>query len=219
MTDASRQTQPAPLRGGRWNLWLSIGVLGFCLLCLTLWFPHDIGSGFLQQNLTGRTVPGDAFFPVLLVGLMALLATLLLLSQLRHTTLRRQASDATPKHTSTGEPVGHIGTDNLAFVLRAIVLTASSLLIMSWTGPALVWLTNAIGLTDYSGYRAASGTFPFNVSGFFVGATLLTCGYIHTTRHRLRPLDVLVALVAAGALVLLFNGLIDNVQLPPNADL
>lgn len=42
MSDASRQAAPA--RGGRWNLWLGIGLLGFCLLCVTLWFPRDIGS-------------------------------------------------------------------------------------------------------------------------------------------------------------------------------
>ncbi|MBR9880943.1 MAG: hypothetical protein GYB17_15760 [Gammaproteobacteria bacterium] len=210
MSDASRQA--APIRGGRWNLWLGIGLLGFCLLCVTLWFPRDIGSGFLEQNLTGRTVPGDAFFPVLLVGLIALLASLLILSELRHGARRSHPPSA-------GEAVGRISPDNLAFLLRAIIVTAVSLLAMNATGPLLVTLTNAVGLTDYSGYRAASGTFPFDISGFFVGATLLTCGYIHTTRHRLRGWDVLVALAAAGALVLLFDGLIDNVQLPPNADL
>jgi hypothetical protein len=207
MTEDTRDNGAAPQRGGRWNLWLGIGTLSFTALCLTIWFPRDIGSGFLQKNLTGRTVPGDAFFPVLLVGLMAPLAALLIFSQLRGGATRG------------GEPVGRIGAENLAFLFRAIILTALSLLAMTWAGPALVWLTNTLGLTDYSGYRAVSGTFPFDVSGFFVGATLLTCGYIHTTRHRLRLRDVLVSLTAAATLILLFDGLIDNVQLPPNADL
>ena len=99
------------------------------MLCLLVWFPRDIGSGFLQTNLTGRTVPGDSFFPILLMGLMVPLAALLILSQLG----ARRGSD--------GEEVGRISLGNLGFLGRALLLTAASLLVMNWTGPALVALT------------------------------------------------------------------------------
>jgi hypothetical protein len=193
--------------GGRWNLWFGLVVLGFAALCLTVWFPRDIGSGFLQENLTGRVVPGDAFFPVILVLLMVPLAILLIFSQLRGGTARG------------GEPVGGIGLANLAFLARAALVTILSLLVMNWAGPALVGITNAVGLTEASGYRALSGTFPFNVAGFFLGATLLTCAFLYITRHELRPRDGLIAASTAALLILLFAGLLDNVQLPPNADL
>lgn len=201
------ETDTASRKEGRWNLWFGLGTLAFAALCLMVWFPQDIASGFLQVNLTGRTVPGDAFFPVLLVGLMIPLALLLILSQLRGGAAR------------AGETVGRIGAGNLTYLARAIVLTAVSLFVMSWTGPMLVWLTNASGLTAYSGYRAVSGTFPYDVSGFFAGGTLLSAGFIHTTRHALRPRDVLIAALSTALLVLIFDGLLENIQLPPNADL
>lgn len=193
--------------GGRWNLWFGLAVLGFVVLCLTLWFPRDIGSGFLQKNLTGRTVPGDAFFPVILVLLMVPLAALLVFSQFRGGTARG------------GEPVGRIGLGNLSFLGRAGLVTLLSLLVINHSGAAVVWITNATGLTAASGYRALSGTFPFNVVGFFVGGTLLTCAFLFITRHELRARDVLISAATAASLIFIFAGLLDNVQLPPNADL
>uniref|UniRef100_A0A2A3JZN8 Tripartite tricarboxylate transporter TctB family protein n=1 Tax=Alloyangia mangrovi TaxID=1779329 RepID=A0A2A3JZN8_9RHOB len=198
---------PVPVPAGRWNLWIGLGTLAFVALCLLAWFPRDIGSGFLQTNLTGRTVPGDSFFPILLVGLMVPLAALLILSQLG------------TARGADGEEVGSLGPANLGFLGRSLLLTAVSLLVMNWTGPALVWLTNALGLTAFSGYRAASASFPFDVSGFLVGGTLLTCGFIRITCHRLRMSDVLVAAATVAVMILIFDGLLENIQLPPNADL
>ncbi|MGJ8545418.1 MAG: hypothetical protein ACSHWZ_08235 [Sulfitobacter sp.] len=193
---------------GRWNLWVGLGTLGFVALCLLVWFPRDIGSGFLQQNLTGRTVPGDSFFPILLVGLMVPLAALLILSQL-----------GAKRGKKGGELVGRISLRNLGFLGQCLALTGASLLVMGLTGPALIWLTNALGVTAYSSYRAASADFPFDVSGFFLGATLLTCGLIAMTRHRLRPVDLLIGAATAAVLIVIFDGLLTNIQLPPNADL
>jgi len=206
MTRRPAETQHGAT-GGRWNLWFAGTVLGFAILCLTVWFPRDIGSGFLQENLTGRTVPGDAFFPVILVLLMVPLAVLLIFSQLRGGT------------GQGGEPVGRIGLANLAFLARAVLVTIFSLVVINRAGPALVWITNTVGLTEASGYRALSSTFPFNVAGFFLGATLLTCAFLYITRHELRPRDGIIAASTAALLILLFAGLLDNVQLPPNADL
>lgn len=207
MTRSPAEPRTPQAQGGSWNLWIGLGTLAFVVLCLTVWFPRDIGSGFLQKNLTGRTVPGDAFFPVLLVGLMVPLAGLLVLTQLR------------PRHGAGGERVGHIGRGNLGFLVQVTLLTGLSLAVMTLTGPALVALTNALGLTAFSGYRAASATFPFEVSGFVVGGTLLTCGFVRITCHRLGLRHALAALVAVLVLTLLFDGLLHDIRLPPNADL
>ncbi|WP_417692762.1 hypothetical protein [Roseibium sp.] len=206
MTGTPVNNGAAPERGGFWNLWLGLGTLIFAAVSVMVWFPQDIGSGFLKKSLTGQTVPGDAFFPILLMALMVPLGVILVFTHFR------------ARSGSGGEQVGDIGLQNLAFLLRAITLVGLGLLAMNWTGPALVWCTNAIGLTELSGYRAVSGTFPFDVSGFFVGGTFLTCGFIHTTRHTLRPRDVLIAAVSTAVLILLFDVLLTNVQLPPNAD-
>lgn len=207
MTDRPVETDLDWQGGGRWNLWFGLAVLAFAALCTLVWFPRDIGSGFMQTNLTGRTVPGDAFFPIILVALMVPLACLLIFSQLRDGTARG------------GEPIGRIGLWNIVFLARVTLLTFLSLLVMNWAGPALVWVTNAVGLTEASGYRTLSATFPFNVAGFFLGGTMMTCAYLHVTRHELRPRDVVVATLSTALLILLFAGLLDNVQLPPNADL
>jgi hypothetical protein len=206
MTESSAE-KTREQSGGRWNLWFGLVVLGFVALCLTVWFPRDIGSGFVQQSLTGRVVPGDAFFPVVLVLLMAPLAVLLVFSQFRDGTARG------------GEPVGRIGLNNLVFLARAGLVIALSLLVFNQAGLVVVWATNALGLTDASGYRALSGTFPFNVVGFFVGGTILTCAFLFITRHELRARDVLISAATAASLILIFAGLLDNIQLPPNADL
>ncbi len=197
---------PGSSSSARWNLWLGIGTLAFVAVCLLVWFPADIGSGFLKQNLTGRTVPGDSFFPVLLVSLMVPLALLLIASDIRTS-------------RTAGEAVGNIAPRNLIFIARITALIAASLLVTGWTGPALVWLTNGIGLSEHSGYRAVSATFPYHVSGFFVGATLLTCGLIHTARHKLTWRDVAIGAATAIILIVIFDGLLDDIQLPPNADL
>lgn len=194
-------------RNSRWNLGLGVGTLAFVALCLFVWFPHDISSGFLQQSLTGRTVPGDSFFPVLLTGLMVPLAVLLIVAQIG------------TRRTGGGEIVGHIGAGNLRFLAEIAILTCAGLLVMNLTGPALVRITNAVGLSEASGYRAVSATFPFDVAGFFVGGTLLTSGYTWLTRHGLRWRDVLIAAATTAVLIGLFDGLLNDIQLPPNADL
>ncbi|MEX1234173.1 MAG: tripartite tricarboxylate transporter TctB family protein [Roseovarius sp.] len=206
MTRGPEKTAEDAPGTARWNLWLGIGTLVFVAVCLLVWFPVDIGSGFLEQNLTGRTVPGDSFFPILLVGLMVPLALLLIASDI-----------GTSK--AGGETVGKIAPRNLLFIARIAALIAACLLVTGWTGPLLVWLTNTAGLTDHSGYRAVSATFPYDVSGFFVGATLLTCGLIHTARHKLGWRDVVIGAATAIVLIVIFDGLLNNIQLPPNADL
>tara|TARA_R110002049_G_scaffold29972_1_gene101899 strand:+ start:77377 stop:77985 length:609 start_codon:yes stop_codon:yes gene_type:complete len=201
----TRVDEGAP-SGGRWNLWLGGGTLMLVALCLFVWFPRDISSGFLKKSLTGNTIPGDAFFPVLLVMLMVPLALLLIVGALR--------PDA-----KGGEAVGRVSRHNLLFMLYASLATVGSLALMAVGGPMVVWVSNAVGLSNFTGYRAASGTFPYNVSGFFLGGTALSAIFIYITRRKLRTRDLLVSVLSAALLILIFAGLLDNIQLPPNADL
>jgi hypothetical protein len=207
MTRGPVDTDEGAPSGRRWNLWLGGGTLALVALCLLVWFPRDISSGFLKKSLTGNTIPGDAFFPTLLVLLMVPLALLLIAGELRS------------KGRKAGEPVGRLGFDNLLFLTRAGLVTTASLALMTWGGPMVVWASNAAGFSDFSGYRAASGRFPYNVAGFFLGGTALSASYIYITRRSLRTRDIVVAMLSTAFLILLFAGLLDNIQLPPNADL
>lgn len=207
MTRGPADTNESAPSGGRWNLWLGGGTLVLVALCLLVWFPQDISSGFLKKSLTGNTIPGDAFFPTILVLLMVPLALLLIAGELRG------------KGPKAGEPVGRLSLNNFLFLTCAGLITAASLALMTWGGPLVVWASNALGLSDFSGYRASSGRFPYNVAGFFLGGTALSASYIYITRRRLRARDMTVAVLSTAFLILLFAGLLDNIQLPPNADL
>ncbi len=196
----------APRRRRNWNLGLGVATLAVVTLCLTLWFPNDIGSGFLKGSLTGRKLPGDAFFPTILVALMVPLSFLLILNALRGGA------------RSGGEPVGRLTLSNIAFLLQCALLTAIGITLMNVTGPALVWLDRAFG-GSVTSYRSVSATFPIDMSGFFLGGTVLASGFIFLARHRLRLVDVLVAAFSVALLILIFEGLLHNVLLPPNGDL
>lgn len=193
-----------PRRSRLWNVGLAAGMLAAAALCLFVWFPNDIGSGFLKGSLTGRIAPGDAFFPTILVALTVPLSLILILSSLAG--------------GRGGEPVGSVTLANLVFLLQCALLTAVGITLMNVTGPVLVWLWNAFGGT-VSSYRSVSATFPVDVSGFFLGGTVLASGFIFLARHRLRLVDVAIAALSVALLILIFDGLLHNVLLPPNGDL
>ncbi len=197
----------APVKKARWNLWLGVGTLVFGVLCFTVWFPNDIRGGIIERTISGRIAPGDSFFPVILVGLMMPLGLLLTLSHFRHS------------ETSIGEPAGEITGANIFFLVRFLLLTFIGLFFMSNTGPALVWAWNGLGFGEISSYRAVSTTFPINVSGFFLGGMVITCGFVFMTRHCLRWRDALICLLTVLFLILVFNGLLEDVSLPPNRNL
>ena len=200
------ETGGGPRRLRLWNVSIGVTTLVAASLCLLVWFPNDIGSGFFKGSLTGRSVPGDAFFPTILVGLMASLSLLLILSALRGGA------------SSVGEPVGRITLSNVVFLLQCALLTGTGIVLINVTGPALVGLWNAFG-GSLSSYRSVSATFPVHVSGFFLGGTFIASGFIFLARHRLRPLDIAVAGLSAAFLILVFDVLLHNVLLPPNGDL
>ena len=194
-------------RLARWNLWIGAGTLIFCVVSLTIWFPNDIRGGIIEKTISGRIAPGDSFFPVILVGLMIPLGLLLLVSHFRN------------GKDGGGEFVGEIQQGNIFFLLQFLLITVIGLFLMSYTGPALVWGWNGLGLGDISSYRSVSTTFPVNVAGFFFGGMVITCGFIVMTRHHLRRIDFLICLLTVLFLILVFNGLLEDVSLPPNRNL
>ncbi|WP_226576006.1 hypothetical protein [Acuticoccus sediminis] len=210
--EAARQDEAADLpdvrRARAWNTWIGIALLVLAAVCLLVWFPRDIGSGFVARSISGRIMPADAFFPTILVSLMVPLALLLIL------TAQRRGPRA-----AGGEPVGRITAANALFLLQCAVLIGASLAVMTVVGPLLVRLHNALAGTPISGYRAVSATFPYDVSGFFLGGTLMAVCFIALARRTLRWRDVAVAAASVAGMILIFDLLLGNILLPPNGDL
>ena len=83
---------------------------------------------------------------------------------------------------------------------------------MRWAGPALAGL-----LTD-EGYRPLRDTAPWKYLGFLVGGSGMIAAMISLVEGRISRRAVLIGLVAAVALILVYDLPFDDLLLPPNGD-
>lgn len=187
----------------RWDIGFGIVTMTLSLLALFVWFPNDIVGGFIEVSAIGRTVPGDAFFPVLLaVGIFVLGALQALLA-----VRRALAGRPTVARTLT--------RSNARFIAALAAIVLSGLALMVWLGPLVVDGLNVIGLLDGS-YRNFSDTAPFKYIGFVVGGFAMTAALIVLTEGRVRRASLAsITVVIAGAIII-FDILLKNVLLPPN---
>lgn len=177
------------------------------LLALFVWFPSDIKGGFVGTNYAGKTEPGDAFFPVLLactIFALGLVSILLSLSRQRPTKIVQPVT-------------GTITLADVKFlcVFHAIVL--SGLGVMFWLGPAVVEVANGLRGTDAT-YRQLIDTPPYKYIGYVAGGGMIATCLIAWTQGGFRIRSFAIVLAVLGVLIGLFDGLLTNVQLPPNAD-
>lgn len=179
-----------------------IGVFGVLLAMVLLfaWIPTDIRGEFIGLTSGGRPTPGDAFYPVLLAGFVALVSLVQLVLA-----LRGRAGPATDEPRLTAA--------NLAFLLGLAGIVLLAYLLCYHAGPALAeWLSPA------AGYRQLIDTAPYKYLGFLLGGFALTAGSIVYTERRLRWRTVLVALALLALLLVVFDVALTNIQLPPNAE-
>ncbi|WP_371229888.1 hypothetical protein [Roseovarius sp. 2305UL8-3] len=174
----------------------------FALFALTFWFPNDIKGGFLETTIAGKSAPGDAFFPVILAILIAVLAAV----QVLQGVLLRLGGE-----TSTNAQ--YITLDNLKFLSVLAVIVGICLALMYWLGPFVVALSG-----QEATYRQLIDTVPFKYVGFAVGGGFLTCTLIFWAEGKASMRAVLVSLVLIAVLILVFDVALNNVQLPPNSD-
>lgn len=185
-----------------WDLGFGAVVLAAALLALFVWFPADIRGGFYHVNAIGKTEPGDAFFPVLLAVTLAVLSGVqLLLSLLRGA-------------PATG---GRLTARNLRFLATFVAICGLGLLIMYALGPVTVWLLRELGLLDAQ-YRNLTDTAPYKYLGYLAGGFLMTLALIAWTEGRIRLVAVITVLAVQAVAILIFDGLLTNVLLPPNAE-
>ena len=187
-----------------WQRGFGLVMLLGSILALAVWFPNDIRGGFIETNQVGTTAPGDAFFPVMLAILILVLSIGLLASSFV----------GSARHS----PLGHLDSGNLVFIGQMIIVIAIGLILMVWLGPLAVLAQNAVTGSDAT-YRALSDTAPYKYIGFAGGGLFLSLALIRYAAGSISWRSFLVALIVVCALILILDGLLTNVQLPPNADL
>ncbi len=186
-----------------WNIGFGVVALVVSLLTLLVWIPGDIKGGFIEINQIGKPEPGDAFFPIILAGLIMLLSA----SQLAGAIFSRKPQPASGKLT----------LDNIKFLLLSYAIVFAGLTIMYWLGPLVVEILRAAGVIDNT-YRQLVDTAPYKYLGYVTGGFLMTMGLIVWTEGTIRLRAVLSVVIVLGFLILVLDILLHNIQLPPNAD-
>ena len=177
---------------------LGLGVAGVALLAIFAWVPHDTATGLIVK-LRGRVSVGDALAPTAAFVLMAVAGVLI-------------AFEGRGKDRTT-----HLSHANLQFIAIFAALFVVSVVLMRWTGPALVGLVHLAGGTDQS-YRNLRDTVPWKYAGFVAGSTFLVMMLMSLMERRLSWRALLVGLAAAALLILIFDVPFPDLLLPPNGD-
>ena len=198
--DTSKRNAPDP-----WDIGFGVVVLVGALLALFVWFPADIPTGFFFTNAIGREEPGDAFFPIMLAVLLAILSVI----QLALAIFKGKPVNA--------EPSPALKLQNFKFLAIFILISLTGFAIMYWLGPLVVSLLNAIGTLDAT-YRQLTDTAPYKYIGYVVGGFAMSIALIAWTEGQIRPRSVFTVLLTLVVAIIIFDVVLKNVLLPPNAD-
>lgn len=205
MSVANQSQRAAP---NPWDIGFGAVVLAASTAALLFWFPNDIKGGFIETGIGGKPEPGDAFFPVLLgIALLGLSVVHLVVTILGRA----------PRSPFLDESAGRLTPGNLSFFFLFHAIVVAGLAIMYWLGPLTVQALNAFGTIDV-GYRQLVDTAPYKYLGYLVGGFLMTITLITWAEGGLRRRAVFTAALVLAVLVLIFDILLTNIQLPPNAN-
>jgi len=84
-------------------------------------------------------------------------------------------------------------------------------------GPLTVAVLNSVGLLD-ADYRQLTDTAPYKYIGYVVGGFLMTITLIAWTEGRIRRQSVIAVVLTLIVAIIIFDVVLKNVLLPPNAD-
>ena len=186
----------------RWEIGIGLFGLLFAMLVVFYWVPNDIKGAFLDTTRGGKLEPGDAFFPVLAGGFIGFVALIQIVSA-----VMAKAPD------ENAGSYARIDSQNLVFLASFLGVLAVSIGVLQWAGPFAVWLFE----TDVT-YRQMVDTVPYKYIGFALGGFLLTFALITWAEGQLRWWPAAVSLALVVLLIIIFDILLSNIQLPPNAD-
>ena len=171
---------------------LGIVCIAAAVLALSVWIPLDIETGLIEK-VRRQTSIGDSLLPTLACGFVVAGGLLLLL-------LERN-----PEQRLSGE--------NFRFLLILLVILAVAFGAMRWLGPSAVWL-----LTEDGSYRAVRDTAPWKHIGYVAGGTILIAGLMAMVEGRVTWRGVIIGLLAALALIAVYDLPFEDLLLPPNGD-
>lgn len=197
-------SQPHRTTPNPWDIGFGVVTLVAALAALFIWFPLDIKGGFIQTDLAGKPEPGDAFFPTLLAATLAILGFLQISTSLL-------AGGRTSSES-------RLSLENLKFLGQFLAIVAAGLAAMYWLGPLVADALGKAGLIDKS-YRELVDTVPYKYIGYLAGGLGMTTALIAWTEGRLRPRAVAIVIAVLVVSVVIFDILLDNILLPPNADI
>ena len=180
----------------RADLALGLGAVLLALLAIIAWVPHDSATGVVFKQ-RGRVSIGDAMAPM--VGFAVVLVSGLMIAL----------------ESRSKAPGRYLLPGNLAFIAGLSVIFLVSVLLMRWTGPALVALLGPQG----AAYRDLRDTMPWKISGFVVGGSFLVTGLMALMQRRLCWWQIAIGLLATAALIAVFDLPFPDLLLPPNGDL
>ena len=177
---------------------LGLGVSAFALVLILVWVPLDTTTS-ITLRVRRQYVIGDALAPTL-AGVFLLIGGILLL--------------LFERHPSTED---RVGAPRIRFVLCVTGILAISFLLMRFAGPAAVWLANSLTGGELV-YRNLRATAPWMYIGYFLGCAFAVTGIGALTERRVRPRHLIVGVLAAVALIALYDLPFDDLLLPPNGD-
>lgn len=186
-----------------WNIGFGAVVLIVALVSLFVWFPNDIKGDFITISQGSNPEPGDAFFPVILAGLLLILGA----GQFLFSVFGRKPQ----------VPSGRLTSENLRFLLVVYAIIVAGLAIMYWLGPLVAGSGRLLGAMDET-YRQLTDTAPYKYLGYVTGGFLMTVGLITLAEGRMRLHGLIAVATALALLIIVLDVLLYNIQLPPNAD-
>lgn len=200
-TVSDKRSVPDP-----WDIGFGAVLFGLSLLALFVWFPLDIRGGFIEINHVGKPEPGDAFFPILLTSVILALSGFHILK-----------SFFFASGIGDGQASGRLSRSNVVFLVLFHAIVVTGLALMYWLGPLIVALMSSASETELT-YRQLVDTIPYKYIGYAVGGMLMTGTLIFWAEGRFAWNRLVIVALVIVASICIFDGLLNNVQLPPNAD-
>ncbi len=167
------------------DLILGFGVVILAIIAIIAWVPNDSATGVILKQ-RGRLSIGDAMAPMAALALAAL-AGLLIIFDKRGVKL-----------------ASHLTAANLRFILVFTGVFLLAVVFMRWSGPLIVGLGRALGLTE-AVYRDLRDTVPWKYAGFVIGGTSMVSILICAMVHRFTWRAVFVGLLTVFGLIAIFD--------------
>ena len=180
------------------NLIIGLCVWVFALVLILVWIPLDTSTG-LVEKVRGRTNIGDSLAPTIAAFFLFFGAVLLIISE----------------RNSKLQPA--IGRTELTFMFRLMSAIIIGILVMRYTGPALVAFVNVFGGEPLE-YRLLRTTPGWKHVGFIFGGIIMVTGVISVVERKFTTRAVMTGICAVIVLLLVFDLPFEDLQLPPNGD-